>query len=66
MAEPHVVTALKAKRAELAGEVQEAEKRVNQLDTFCHRASYAKELLNTGEVLASVRDPRRCFAAALT
>jgi hypothetical protein len=36
------------------------------MDTFCHRASYAKELLNTGEVLASVRDPRRCFAAALT
>jgi hypothetical protein len=31
VAEPHVVTALKAKRAELAGEVQAAEKRVDQL-----------------------------------
>jgi hypothetical protein len=37
-----------------------------QLDTFCHRASCAKGLLNTGEVLASVRDPRRWCAAALT
>ncbi|MCC2689631.1 MAG: uncharacterized protein K0S21_2434, partial [Rhizobiaceae bacterium] len=31
MTEPHVVSALKAKRAELAGEVQAAEKRVDQL-----------------------------------
>jgi hypothetical protein len=37
-----------------------------QLDTFCHRASCAKGLLNAGEVLASVRDPRRWCAAALT
>jgi len=27
-----------------------------RLDTFCHRASSAKGLWNTGEVLASVRD----------
>ena len=38
----------------------------HQLETFCHRASCAKGLLNTGEVLASVRDPRRWCAAALT
>jgi hypothetical protein len=31
MADPHVVTALRAKRAELAGEIQAAEKRVAQL-----------------------------------
>ncbi len=38
----------------------------DKLETFCHRASCAKGLLNTGEVLASVRDPRRWCAAALT
>jgi hypothetical protein len=31
MAEPHVVTALRAKHAELAGEIQAAEKRLAQL-----------------------------------
>jgi hypothetical protein len=37
-----------------------------KLETFCHRASCAKGLLNTGGVLASVRDPRQWRAATLT
>jgi putative transposase len=37
-----------------------------KMETFCHRASCAKGLLNTGGVLASVRDPRQWRAATLT
>ena len=48
------------------GPGKSARKVASQLETFCHRASCAKGLLNTGEVLASVRDLRRWCAAALT
>jgi hypothetical protein len=36
------------------------------MDTFCHRALCAKRLLNTGEVLASVRDPQHLCPATFT
>jgi sulfane dehydrogenase subunit SoxC len=35
-------------------------------ETFCHRALCAKRLLNTGEVLASVRDPQHLCPATFT
>jgi hypothetical protein len=49
-------------QADLAGQAVV----VHHQDTFCDRASCAKGLLNTGGVLASVRDPRQWRAATLT
>jgi hypothetical protein len=49
MAEPHVISALKDKRAELGGEIEAAERRLEQLRSDCRAVDQVLRLYGTEE-----------------